>query len=411
MEKHRFDYFASCPAGLEDYLLPELKQAGADTWQIQRGGVSFTAQDAIAPLRLLLRSRVASRVFKLLYSFECHTEKSMYQELAEIKWKSILELNQTFRITTIYGKLPEARPAFTNSQFTTLKTKDAIVDWFNHNEGLRPSIDKENPDVSLLLRVDDAQEGLFKIQVLLDLCGNPLSQRGYRRGWAEAPVKENLAAGILRLLDWDPSQEAFLDGMCGSGTFVIEAALMAGNISPQFLKLRDWKRLQRPWAFLASQWFIKDRPLMEGFRLAAEKIMAEDELGFQKLEAERPLILGNDNNPLTIKSTRENLRVAGFDHLIPLSSHNAEDLTPKGPKCLFFCNPPYGERLMNEQEEDLKALYHGIGEAWKKNWKGHRSAVFTGNLPLLKSISLKSSRRIPIHNGDIDARVVEYKLY
>lgn len=379
--------------------------------QPQQGGVAFETQDAMMALKALLRSRVASRIFKLLVSFEAHSENSMYQDLADIKWKAILEVNQTFRLTTIYGRLPYNREVFTNSQFTTLKAKDAIVDWFNHHEGSRPSVDKENPDISLLLRIDDAGENLYKVQVLHDLSGNPLSQRGYRVAMTEAPLKENLAAGILLLAGWDPKVEGLVDGMCGSGTFVIEAALMAGDISPQYIKLKQWKRGYNSWSFLASQWFAKDKYLPGSFQHLANEIMQADEEGMKRLHANPPNIVGNDINPLVLKSTRENLKTAGLAEVISIMQKNAEDSQPQGEKCLFIANPPYGERLMAAQEEDLKALYRGIGENWKKNWKGHRAAILTGNLPLLKSISLRTSRKIPIYNGDIECRVAEYALY
>jgi 23S rRNA G2445 N2-methylase RlmL len=411
VEKHRFNYFASCPTGLEPLLETELCNCGARPGAAQRGGIPFETEDSMVALRVLLRSRVASRVFKLLYSFEAHNENSMYQDLADLKWKSIIDDHQTFRLTTIYGRLPDNRGGFTNSQFTTLKAKDAIVDWFNHHTGSRPSVDKERADVPLLLRIDDAGEGLFKVQLLLDLTGDPLSQRGYRISTTEAPLKENLAAGVLMLANWDPATEGLVDGMCGSGTFLAEAALIAGDISPQWLRLRAWKKGARPWAFLASQWFTKDKHLPGAFTHLAQDVMRADEAGLARLREQRPVIVGHDLSTTALRAARENMQIAGLEDLIPLSPLNAEVAEPKGAKCLFLANPPYGERLMAEQEDDLKALYYGIGENWKKNWKGHRAVILTGNLPLLKAISLRTSRRLTLWNGDIECRLVEYALY
>lgn len=411
VEKHSFDYFASTSTGLEGLLEQELKALGAVNTRAQRGGIAFEAKDGMVPLKAILKSRLASRVFKALYSFEAHSEKSMYQDLAALDWKNLLDVNQTFRLTTIFGKLPRERGVFTNSQFTTLKAKDAIVDWFNHHQGKRPSIDKENPDVSYLLKVDDAGEGLYKVQFMLDLCGEPLSNRGYRQFKTEAPVRENLAAGILLLLNWDPKVEGLVDGMCGSGTFLIEGALIAGDISPQFLKLTEWERGRKPWAFLESPWFQKDQNLVAEFDKFARETMQKDRQGHQGLLKNGPVIVGNDNDAKVVMAARENLRMAGLAEMVPLTQKNAEDVLPHGEKCLFICNPPYGERLMPEQEEDLKALYHGVGENWKKNWKGHRAGVLTGNLPMLKVISLRTSQKIPLFNGDIECRIAEYKLY
>ena len=411
MEKHRFDYFASCPTGLESLLEAELKLAGAESVTIQRGGAAFSAQDALVPLKALLHSRVASRVFKLWYSFECHNEKSMYQELADIKWKAMMDVFQTFRLTTIYGTLPREREVFTNSQFTTLKAKDAIVDWFNHNHNRRPSVEKEHPDLSYLIRVDDAGEGLYKVQLMLDLAGNPLSNRGYRRVPTLAPVRENLAAGILMLLKWDPSSEGLVDGMCGSGTFLIEGAMLAAGLSPQFLKLKDWKKGQRPWAFLSHQWFSKDKYLTEGFQKLAQETLATDQAALKTLEEKKPTLTGGDMDSHVLQAAKENIRVAGMERLIPLVQMRAEELPAPAMKSLFICNPPYGERLQPGEEAELKALYHAVGENWKKNWKGHRAGVLTGNLPLLKAISLRTSQRIALYNGDIECRVAEYQLF
>ncbi len=411
MEKHLTDYFASCPTGLEELLATEIMKQGAESTTLQRGGVAFTAQNAIVPLKIILQSRTASRVFKQLYSFECHNEKSMYQELADIKWKSLMDVFQTFRLTTIYGKLPFDREVFTNSQFTNLKAKDAIVDWFNHNNNRRPSVDKDHPDVSYLLRVDDALEGLYKVQLMLDLCGNPMSNRGYRRAPTEAPVRENLAAGILMLLGWDAKTEGLVDGMCGSGTFLIEGALIAGNISPQWLKLKEWKKNMRPWAFLSNQWFNRDLPLVDAFKDLAEETIKADAENLKALILTKPTLTGSDIDDRVLACTKENLRVAGMNELVPVFQSSALTIPAPTQKTLFICNPPYGERLQSGEEAALKELYHGMGENWKKNWKGHRAAVLTGNLPLLKSISLRSSRRLSLYNGDIECRVVEYQLF
>lgn len=411
MQNLRFDYFASTPSGLEPLLERELVAFGAKNLHAQRGGVAFQAEDPLVALKAILHSRLASRVFKLIHAFEANGEKSMYQDLAEIDWKEHVELHQTFRLSTIYGRLPQDRTVFTNSQFTNLKAKDAIVDWYNHHVGRRPSVDKDRPDVSFLIRVDNADDGLFQVQLMLDLCGNPLSNRGHRKAMTEAPLRENLAAGILQLLDWKPESESLVDGMCGSGTFLIEGALIAGGVSPQYLKLRDWKRGARPWAFLECPWFTRDAALEKAFAGLAATVMFDDEAGLRRLNEERPIIVGNDNSSYVLKATRENLRTAGLADLIPTSQKNAEDMLPHGEKSLFICNPPYGERLMPEQLEDLKALYHGMGENWKKNWKGHRAGLITGNLPLLKSISLRTSQRITLYNGDIECRLAEYRLY
>ncbi|MCE3012907.1 MAG: hypothetical protein LW878_07535 [Proteobacteria bacterium] len=406
MKKHRFDYFASCPTGLEDLLLLELKAEGAQETHIVKGGISFSSENPHVALKVLLKSRVASRVFKKLYSFECHNENSMYQELCDIKWKSVMDVFQTFKITTIYGKLDREREFFTNSQFTTLKAKDAIVDWFNNEQERRPNIDKENPDISFLIRVDDSGDRIYQVQLMLDLCGSPLSQRGYRVASVEAPVRENLAAGILMLLNWDPKTEALVDGLCGSGTFLIEGAMIAKGLSAQYLKLKEFMKGQRPWSFLSHQWFAKDKYIPAEFQAWAKELYEQDR---ERLKTPTLAIMGSDIDPVAVKSTKLNLERAGMN--IPVKQMNAHEILPPQEKSLFICNPPYGDRLMPDDEEKLKELYKELGENWKRNWKGHRAGVLTGNLPMLKSISLRTSKKIIIFNGDIECRVAEYQLF
>jgi 23S rRNA G2445 N2-methylase RlmL len=167
----------------------------------------------------------------------------------------------------------------------------------------------------------------------------------------------------------------------------------------------------RPWAFLSLQWFNKDKQLVEDFHALTNEIMDQDTAGLRRLEAEMPTLTGGDMDERVLQAAKENIRVAGMSKLIPLIQARAETLPAPSKKTLFICNPPYGERLQSGQDEELRTLYHDVGENWKKNWKGHRAGVLTGNLPLLKSISLRSSRKITLYNGDIECRVAEYLLY
>jgi 23S rRNA G2445 N2-methylase RlmL len=192
----------------------------------------------------------------------------------------------------------------------TLRFKDAIVDHFRHYEGERPSVAKDNYDISFLLRISSGKEGFFRAEILQDLCGEPLNQRGYRVAQTTAPLKENLAAGILTLLNYNPEQEHFLDGMCGSGTFVVEAALIAGNIAPTYLSAIMLKKYpeEKPWSFLKSQWFVKDKYMNENFWKDIELINQETELGFTKLSKMKFKISGNEINEFTLVSAKENIR-------------------------------------------------------------------------------------------------------
>ena len=412
MKKYRFEYFASCPTGLEALLAKELMDLGAKLTVPIRGGVQFESFHEVA-IKAVLNSRLASRIFKFLYKFEVNNEKDYYLEATDIKWKSLMSVHNTFRLTTIFGDLPGEREEFRNSQFANLKLKDAIVDWFRHHEGTRPSVAKEFPDVSFLARIDRGEEKPYVVTLMYDLCGDSLNQRGYRLAKTEAPVKENVAAGILKMINWNPEEECLLDAMCGSGTFVVEAALMAANIAPTFLKVERY--LKNPeykqWTFLNYPWLTKDEFLMKHLEEELNSISERTTKGLEKLKGMKGRIAGNDLSEMSLISARENLKKAKLEGLIELTHTDARILRPLNGKTLFLCNPPYGERLESGEEEKLKALYKGLGDHWKHEFKGHRAAIFTGNLQMLKMVGLKTSRKHILHNGDIECRVAEYDLY
>jgi 23S rRNA G2445 N2-methylase RlmL len=412
MKKYRFEYFASCPVGIEELLAQEVLKLGVKSAKTTRGGVYFEAFHEIA-LKVILYSRLASRIFKFLYAFEVNHEKDYYLEATEVKWKSLMDVNQTFRLTTIFGDLPREREEFRNSQFANLKLKDAIVDWFRHHEGVRPSVAKEFPDVSFLARIDRGQEKPYLVTLLYDLCGDPLNQRGYRLAKTEAPLKENLAAALLTTAHWNPEEENLLDAMCGSGTIAIEAALIAGNIPPSYLKVERFlkNRNFKLWTFLNYPWFTKDDLLKENFDHLLKEITEETQKGLLRLKEKSGLIVANDDSEMSLISARENFKKAKLDGIVEVSHKDARDLYPKKRKTLFICNPPYGERLEYAEEEKLKQLYKGLGDHWKHHFKGHRALLFTGNLEMLKVVGLKSLRRHILHNGDIECRLVEYSLY
>lgn len=412
MKKYRFEYFASCPVGIEELLQQEILDIGAKSAKATRGGVEFEAFHEIA-LKVILYSRLASRVFKFLYSFEAFHEKDYYLEATDIKWKSLMDVNQTFRLTTIFGDLPREREDFRNSQFANLKLKDAIVDWFRHHEDARPSVAKDFPDVSFLARIDRGTEKPYRITLLYDLCGQPLNQRGYRVAKTQAPLKENLAAAILKLVNWNPVEESLLDGMCGSGTFLIEAALIAGKIPPSYLKVEKYLSNPhlKPWTFLNYPWFLKDNHLQDNFQLFLKNISEQTKSGLDYLFSKKGLIKGGDISEMVLISTQENLRNAKLNQVVEISKQDALHAIPNSDKTLFLCNPPYGERLEYDQEEKLRTLYKSLGDCWKHSFKGHRAALFTGNLPMLKVVGLKSFKKHILFNGDIEGRLVEYKLY
>jgi 23S rRNA G2445 N2-methylase RlmL len=412
MKKYSSEYFASCPTGLEELLTQEIQDLGAKSTKTVRGGVQFESLHEIA-IKVVLFSRLASRVFKYLYSFEVNNEKDYYLEATEISWKSLMNLNQTFRLSTIFGGLPREREEFKNSQFANLKLKDAIVDYFRHFEGTRPSVSKDYPDVAFLARIDPGIDKPYLVTLMYDLCGDPLNQRGYRLAKTEAPLKENVAAGILKLAKWNPKEEGLLDAMCGSGTITIEAALMAADIPPSFLKVERY--LKNPnykmWTFQNYPWLTKDENLKESLQSLLKEVTEKTERGLEFLKQNKGMIVGNDISEMSLISARENLKNARLDGMIDLTHLDALETYPVTSKCLFISNPPYGERLEFGEDEKLKALYKGLGDLWKNQFKGNRAALLTGNLPMLKAVGLRTSKKHILFNGDIECRLAEYDLY
>jgi 23S rRNA G2445 N2-methylase RlmL len=412
MHKYRLEFFASCPPGLEELLLKEITDLGVQTATLARGGVQFEAFNELA-LKVILYSRFASRVYKYLYSFEIYNEKEYYLEATDIKWKSLMDVNQTFRLMTIFGDLPFTREEFRNSQFANLKLKDAIVDYFRHFDGERPSVEKDYPEVVFLAKIDRGTEKPYKATIMLDLCGTPLNQRGYRISLTEAPLKENLAAAIIKMVNWDSQSENFLDAMSGTGTFAIEAALIAGDIPPSYLKVE--RILKNPkarmWTFQNYPWLNKDEYLKENFQKLLEEINQKAQQGIEKLSKSSVKFLANDVFHPALLATQENIKKARLDKIIKTSCKDALEIKPESNKTLFLANPPYGERLEHGEDEKLKNLYKSLGDHWKQNFKGHRAAILTGNIPLLKSVGLKTSKKHILMNGDIECRLAEYALY
>jgi len=412
MKKYRFEYFASCPTGLEELLAQEILDLGAKTVKIARGGVQFESFHEVA-LKVILYTRLASRVYQYLYNFDVINENDYYLEATEIKWKGLMAVEQTFRLTTVFGDLPHEREEFRNSQFANLRLKDAIVDYFRHFEGERPSVAKDFPDVSFLARIERGVEKPYQVTLMYDLCGEPLHQRGYRISTTEAPLKENVAAALLLLAKWNPKEESLLDAMCGSGTIAIEAALMAAQIPPSYLKVE--RHLKQPnyrmWTFLNYPWFTEDEALVENFKTLLKEITEATEKGIKFLEERPGYIVANDLSDYALQLARDNIKKAKLENAIRIQHKNALETTPPSAKSFFICNPPYGERLEHGEEEKLRALYKGLGDHWKHNFKGHRAAIFTGNLPMLKMVGLKSSKKHILFNGDIECRLAEYSLY
>lgn len=400
------NFFASCAVGMEDLLASELKTVGVEQGHIQRGGVDFTCDD-ITAIKAVLHTRVASRVYKRLWEFEANSEKDIYDKSVVLDWKDVMDLKQTFKIRTIFEHGAKTVGKFKNSMYASQILKDAIADNFRTNFGSRPNVDKDNPDIDLVLRVMEK-----RASILLNICGAPLNQREYRVETVEAPIKENLAAGLIALSKWKPATEPFIDSMCGSGTFCIEAAMIKADIPPSFLKLKKFvENSEQPWSFLKHIYFENDAQLKDLFTEEAKTLLEKTYGNLDAIKYDPPTIFGFDLDSAAVGIARNNIKATMLDKMIVISRGNAAKITPPATakKGIIICNPPYGERLGLTQE--LRSLYVEYGTNLKRNFRDWRGFVFTGSEQLAKLVPLKPTSKIRLFNGDIECFLLEYLLH
>lgn len=409
MSKNFKTFFASCPKGLEEVLQKEILSLGAQEALLGEGGVTFFGFPDKA-LDVIFGSRIASRIYMELFNFQIKGERDLYDAAQAPTWSNILDLDQTFMITTLLDI--KASFYFKNSLALSQILKDSIVDKYREESGgERPSVDTKKPDVSFLMRIeDDRKNRSWKARILLDLCGDPLSNRGYRMNTHSAPLRENLAAGIVMLTDFNPKKDIFIDSMCGSGTLLIEAALIKANILPSYLKVRRLiERKHRSWDFLAHKWFDEDPILQRKFEEKVNRIYSNTLEQINTLDHHQ--FYGFDRDRRALEAASENMRAALIlGKVVELKQQDATKLTPPAEAPgIVICNPPYGERIGDRTE--LLDLYYNYGENLKKNWKGFRAFVVTGDQDLRKQISLQTSLRYPLYNGALECRLLRYNLY
>ncbi|MEI8347110.1 MAG: hypothetical protein WCG27_06570, partial [Pseudomonadota bacterium] len=320
-----------------------------------------------------------------------------------------LELQQTFKITTILDR-PSSKH-FKNSLVLSQILKDGIADYFRQKKGERPSVDTKNPDQRFLLRIeDDPTNRAFKATIWLDLCGDPLSNRGYRRPGHVAPLRENLAAGIIQLTDWRKEREPFIDLFCGSGTLLIEGLLIAKDISPSYLKVKSYLTgRSTPWSFMRNPWYTAQKQLGAQVDQQLKKLDQENSKSLKKKISSH--FFGIDIDPRALGLAKENIDRALLSGQILLGVGDArKNPPPIAPPGIVVGNLPYGERIEIPLEE-LKNLYHDTGENLKANYKGFRAYFLTSHSDLRKQIALATSKRVELFNGDIECRLLRYDLY
>ncbi len=376
-DKQRFRMIAKTIYGSEDLLAKELTDLGALDVKTMNRSVEFCGDKQLM-YEANLWCRTATRILKPIGDFKTADENELYRAAVRVDWGEYIGLRQTFAIDAVI-----VESNFTNSLYVAQKTKDAIADQFRNRTGQRPSVDVKYPDILINVFIYQNQ-----CTIAIDSSGDPLFKRGYRRKTGEAPLNEVLAAGIVLRSEWNRSS-SFVDAMCGSGTIVIEAALLARNIAPGLTR--------KKYGFM--NWSNYDSDLFKSICENARKAIIP-KLNFQ--------ILGSDIDPHLIREASENANQAGVGNDIVFKQSDIVDLVPPPPPGVAIINPPYGDRL---SVDDIQSSYHAIGDAFKKNFTNYDAFVFTGNSAAAKHIGLRTSRRIQMYNGPIECRLLKFEMY
>lgn len=391
--------FVSCSLGLEEVLREELKSLGATIKAPtestdEKGGVHVEANQETF-YRICLRSQVASRVLMPLKTFSSHNPAMLYTQTRRISWENYIPPHLTFAVDCILSKSTthkwlseeeragsQQRQTLNHSHATALKIKDAICDRVREEwQDQRPNIDSKNPDVRVHAYVKDG-----KCTLSLDAVGFSLHERGYRVVQGEAPLKENLAAACVRMSGWEPSKPLY-DPFCGSGTFLIEAALMADQKSPH-LPNRHFGVMTWP-DFNKALW---DKVQNESTRHSILKLY------------------GTDEDPRMVSITARNAERARVKAAVNVNLVSFfESKAPTVEPGIMIMNPPYGERMGEASE--MPVFYKKLGDHLKHNYKGWQVWMLTGNKEALKHVGLRTSKRIPVYNGPIECRLVRYDLF
>jgi putative N6-adenine-specific DNA methylase len=370
-------FFAPCPRGLEAPLAAELAALRASDIVPAEGGVAFAGELDLA-YRANLESRIASRILWHVGSAAYRDERDLYALVHALEWTRHFTAERTLRVDVTATRSP-----LTSLEFATLRVKDAVCDRFREDRGVRPSVDKRAPDVRVHVHFTESEAGIY-----LDTSGEPLFKRGYRREADEAPLRENLAAGLLALGQWTP-ERTLLDPMCGGGTIVTEAALIAADRAPG---------LSRTFGFQKLAWY--DGPTWQRIRQAARDRVRSAPGSVS--------IFASDIASAAVGRTSSTLRTAQVDAFVRVEQ--ADVLTHAAPMAtgLLLANPPYGVRLADARE--LEAFYPQLGDALKRRFSGWTAGLFTGDLRLAKLIGIKPDRRIPLWNGAIECRLFMFRL-
>lgn len=363
-------------SGLEPLLESELQEVGCENIKPVKRGFTFQATEEIM-YKLNYTSRFGIRLLMEAFTFSFSTKEEYLKNISKFEWDTYVEPGKTIAVDAVITK----SNIFNNSHFAELLTKDGVVDFFRNRYGLRPSVDKESPDLLINVYVNNDE-----CVISVDTSGHSLHKRGYRVANHIAPLNEVLAAGIIKLSDWKMDCD-FIDPMCGSGTILIEAGMMSSNIPAGYYR--------KDFGFMHWQTY---KPAM------FERIKKSANAEIKEFEHK---IIGSDRSEESLQAALSNIKKAKLDKDIELRKLNFFEITRKNPAHFVF-NPPYDARL---PIENSKEYYKKIGDTIKNNFQGSKVWMLVGNEELWKSVGLKPTIKIPLLNGMLDSRLLCFESY
>jgi len=378
--ENEFELIAKTFMGLEPVLAKELTQLGANNVQIGRRMVSFTG-DKEMMYRANFSLHTAIKVLKPIYRFKAQSADDVYEEIKKIDWSQYLDNEHTFAVDSVVFS-----EEFRHSKFVSYKVKDAIVDQFREKTGSRPNISVANPDLRLHIHIADVAPGKSECTLCLDSSGESLHRRGYRQESVEAPLNEVLAAGMILMTGWQGDTD-FIDPMCGSGTLLVEAALIARNMAPGLFR--------KEYAF--EKWPDFDAELFD-------HIYNDD----SKEREFTHHIYGYDIDMKAVNTARLNVKAAGLTADITVEQQDFKDFTQPKDKSIMVCNPPYGERISTP---DLLGTYRMIGERLKHQFLNNDAWILSYREECFEQIGLKPSIKIPVYNGSLECEFRKYQIF
>lgn len=361
--------------GLEPVLAEELKKLGGKNVELKNRAVNCEG-DLGFLYKINYSARTALKILVPIDEFKAYNETKFYEKLFKFEWDDFMSVDQTFAIDSTVNS-----ERFSHSQFMTFKMKDAIVDFFQNRYGRRPSIETKSPDIKFHLHIDREL-----VTISLDSSGDALFKRGYRKEQGEAPINEVLASGMLQLAGWD-GKGNFLDPMCGSGTLLIEAAMIAMDLPAQIFRKR----------FAFQNWKNYDETLFNKIK----------EFRIERVREFHGKIVGYDIDGRMLDAARDNIESAEMEDVIEVRRENFFDTKKDMFPLLMVFNPPYDERISINDDD----FYKKIGDTFKTNYPNTLAWLISSDLDAPKKIGLRPSRKIKLFNGKLETRFLQYEMY